>query len=497
MKRWYIPLGVLLALGVAAAGYWGFHSARPAASQVQAAPPTVPVERGAVSLGVTAPGRLVGKRETALSFGATGKLLHLSVRAGQHVEAGATLARLDPAPLQERVTTAQTELELARARLAKLEAGPTPADTAAAQGALASAQARLDTLHRGPNSGELAAARADLAAAEAALAQLQSPDAAALQNANYALETAKNSLWSAQVARDAACGGPDKVACDQGQAAVGNADAAVRKAQDDLARIQAGPTADQLRLAEAHVARARGRLAQVGQQTGENDLLAAQLAHQQAQAGLDQLNAGPSAVDLRQAQATVQAAEQALSRAQAELAAATLVAPYAGVVLEVNASEGETVAAGAPVLRLTDPTQVEAEATVVEEDFPLVKVGQKVELFFDAMPAAAVTGRVARIVPQRSAASATPVYPVYIALDEVRPEMAPGMTVDASVVIDKREDVLRLPRSLVRTRADDTATLKVWNGVSTEERTVKVGLRGNQYVEILSGLAEGDQVVSR
>jgi HlyD family secretion protein len=497
MKRWYIPLGVLLALGVAAAGYWGFQSARPAASQGQAAPPTVPVERGAVSLGVTAPGRLVGTRETALSFGATGKLLDLSVRAGQHVEAGATLARLDPAPLQERVAAAQTELELAQARLAKLEAGPTAADTTAAQGALASAQARLDALHRGPNSGELAAARADLAAAEAALAQLQSPDAAALQNANYALETAKNSLWSAQVARDAACGGPDKVACDQSQAAVGNADAAVRKAQDDLARIQAGPTVDQLRLAEANVARARGRLAQVGQQTGENDLLAAQLAHQQAQAGLDQLNAGPSAVDLRQAQATVQAAEQALSRAQAELAAATLVAPYAGVVLEVNASEGETVAAGAPVLRLTDPTQVEAEATVVEEDFPLVKVGQKVELYFDAMPAAAVTGRVARIVPQRSAATATPVYPVYIALDEVRPEMAPGMTVDASVVIDKREDVLRLPRSLVRTRPDGTAALKVWNGVSTEERTVQVGLRGNQYVEILSGLAEGDQVVSR
>lgn len=497
MKRWYIPLGVLVALGMAAAGYWGFHSARPAASQVQTAPPTVPVERGAVSLGVTAPGRLVGKRETVLSFGATGKLVDLPVRAGQSVEAGATLARLDPAPLQERVAAAQTELELARARLAKLEAGPTAADTAAAQGALASAQARLDALKRGPNSGELAAARADLAAAEAALAQLQSPDAAALQSANYALETAKNSLWSAQVARDAACGGPDKVACDQGQAAVGNADAAVRKAQDDLARIQAGPSADELRVAEANVERARGRLAQVGQQTGANDLRAAQLAHEQAQARLNELNAGPNAVDLRQAQATVQAAEQALSRAQAELAAATLVAPYAGVVLEVNASVGETVAAGAPLLRLTDPTQVEAEATVVEEDFPLVKVGQKVELFFDAMPAAAVTGRVARIVPQRSAASATPVYPVYIALDEARPELAPGMTIDASIVIDKREDVLRLPRSLVRTRADDTATLKVWNGVSTEERTVTVGLRGNQYVEILSGLAEGDQVVSR
>jgi RND family efflux transporter MFP subunit len=206
-------------------------------------------------------------------------------------------------------------------------------------------------------------------------------------------------------------------------------------------------------------------------------------AASQVQARLNELSAGPNAVDLRQA--------------QAELKAATLVAPYAGVVLEVKASEGETVANGAPVLRLSDPTQLEAEITVVEEDFPLVKVGQKVELFFDAMPEAAVTGRVARIVPQRSATAATPVYPVYIALDEVRPELAPGMTVDASVLIDVREDVLRLPRSLVRTRADGTATLKMWNGVSTEERTVQVGLRGNQYVEILSGLAQGDQVVSR
>ncbi len=497
MKRWYMPLGVLVTLGVVAAGLWGLRSAMPAAVAAQSAPPTVAVERGEVSLSVTAPGRLVGTREMVLSFGATGKLADLRVRAGQHVEEGATLARLDPAPLEERVVTAQTELELARARLAKLQAGPTTADMAAAQGDLASALARLDTLARGPNDGELAAARAELAAAEATLAQLSSPDAAALQNAQYTLETARNSLWSAQVARDAACGGPDVISCDLNQAAVGNADVAVRKAEEDLARIQAGPNPEEVRVAEANVERARGRLAQASQQTGENDLRAAQLAHEQAQARLDELNAGPNAVDLHQAQATVQAAEQTLSRAQADLAAATLVAPYDGVVLEVNASEGETVTAGAPVLRLTDPTQVEAEVTVVEEDFPLVKVGQQVDLFFDAMPAAAVTGHVERIVPQRSATAATPVYPVYIALDNAGPELAPGMTVDASVMIEGREEVLRLPRSLVRARADGTATLKVWNGFSTEERTVKVGLRGNQYVEILSGLAEGDQVVSR
>ncbi len=498
MKLRYILLGLLLIAAVAAAGYFGFRSAKPEAPQAPVAPPTVRVERGDVSLSVTAPGRLVGTRETVLSFGASGKISELAARPGEKVEAGATLARLDPAPLEERVATAQTELELAQARLAKLQGGSSVADLAAAQADLARAQARLDELNRGPNAGDLAGAHADLTSAEAALAKLKTPDATAVQNAQYGLETAKNSLWSAQVSRDAACGAPDnKIACDQAQATVGNADAAVRKAQEDLARAQAGPSASDLQVAESNVARARGRLAQLNQQTGANDLKAAQLAFEQAQARLNDLNAGPNAVDLRQAQASVQAAEQALKRAQAELKAATLVAPYAGVVLEVKASQGESVISGAPVFRFSDPTQVEAEVTVIEEDYPLVQVGQQAELFFDARPEAKIGGRVARIVPQRSATSNTPVYPVYITLDAAAAELAPGMTVDSSVVIAARQNVLRLPRSLARARADGTTQVKVWNGASVEERTVKVGLRGSQYVEILSGLAEGDQVVSR
>ena len=162
MKRWYMPLGVLVTLGVVAAGLWGLRSAMPAAVAAQSAPPTVAVERGEVSLSVTAPGRLVGTREMVLSFGATGKLADLRVRAGQHVEEGATLARLDPAPLEERVVTAQTELELARARLAKLQAGPTPADMAAGPGDLGRALAGAGTPARRPEARAFAAPRPGL-----------------------------------------------------------------------------------------------------------------------------------------------------------------------------------------------------------------------------------------------------------------------------------------------------------------------------------------------
>jgi multidrug efflux pump subunit AcrA (membrane-fusion protein) len=102
---------------------------------------------------------------------------------------------------------------------------------------------------------------------------------------------------------------------------------------------------------------------------------------------------------------------------------------------------------------------------------------------------------VARVVPLRIS-DERPLYAVYVTLDEVPQSIAPGMTVDASFVIDGRSDVLRLPRALVRTRSDGTATLQVWANGQIEERTVETGLRGDVYVEILGGVREDEQVVA-
>jgi hypothetical protein len=183
MKRWGVLLGILAILGVAAAGYVGFRTVRPVTAQTLAAPPTVRAERGEVALGVTAPGRLVGTRETVLSFGATGKLLSLPVRAGQHVAAGATLARLDPDPLVDRRGDSPDGTGTGRCAAGDASR-PAPRRRTWPQ-----RRANWPTRWRSwmrwraaPNTGELAAARAELAASEAALAQLNSPDATALQN---------------------------------------------------------------------------------------------------------------------------------------------------------------------------------------------------------------------------------------------------------------------------------------------------------------------------
>jgi multidrug efflux pump subunit AcrA (membrane-fusion protein) len=103
---------------------------------------------------------------------------------------------------------------------------------------------------------------------------------------------------------------------------------------------------------------------------------------------------------------------------------------------------------------------------------------------------------VARIVPQRLPGD-RPLYPIYIAASSLPDGLLAGMTVDSSIVVDSRHDVLRLPRVLVRARSDGTATVQVWTGSGIEERTVQVGLRGDLYVEVVGGIEEGEEVVTQ
>lgn len=188
--------------------------------------------------------------------------------------------------------------------------------------------------------------------------------------------------------------------------------------------------------------------------------------------------------------------QQAVSEAEANLAQTVIIAPFDGVVLDVFVRPGEQLPAGANLALLTDPALGEVRTTVIEEDLSLVALGQAAEIYFDARPDVMVSGAVARIVPQRVAGEARPLYHVYLSLDEPLPQgVVPGMTADASLLIERADDVLRLPRSLVAARSDGTAVVEVWENGRAVSRDITTGLRGDVYIEVMSGLAEGDEVV--
>ena len=178
------------------------------------------------------------------------------------------------------------------------------------------------------------------------------------------------------------------------------------------------------------------------------------------------------------------------------MSALTLTAPFDGIILEVNASEGETVSQGTNLIKIADPLALEVVTSVIEEDYPLLKVGQPVKLYFDAAPDEIATGRVDRIIPKR-VSNDRPLYQIYISIDKVPDAVVDGMTADAAIILAQKNNVLRLPRALVQANSDGTATVSIWMKDHTEERDITVGLRGDPFIEILSGLEEGEQVVGQ
>lgn len=205
----------------------------------------------------------------------------------------------------------------------------------------------------------------------------------------------------------------------------------------------------------------------------------------------------PTESDILAADSELALAQATYDAAKAVLESLEIKAPFDGIVFEVSAQAGQTYQAETALFTIGDPKSLEVKANITEQDFPIVSVGQEVELFFDARPELTTRGKVSRIIPQRIEGGNSPLYDIYITLDEVPDGLADGMTADAAVTIAKREGVLCLPRAVVRASSGDTTIVKVWDGVQETEREIKVGLRGDTYVEIVEGLIEDEQVVTR
>ena len=214
----------------------------------------------------------------------------------------------------------------------------------------------------------------------------------------------------------------------------------------------------------------------------------------QLESKLSWLTSNPTESEIIAADSELALAQAKYDAAKAVLDSLQIKSPINGIVFAISAEAGQTYQSEATLFTIGDPKALEVVANVTEEDYPIISKGQRVEVYFDARPEATIEGTIDRIIPLRIEGD-RPRYNIYIMLDEVPDGLADGMTADAAVTIDQRTGVLCLPRSVVRASGVDEVSLKVWTNQTIETRTVTVGLRGDSDVEILSGLAEGEQVV--
>jgi len=214
------------------------------------------------------------------------------------------------------------------------------------------------------------------------------------------------------------------------------------------------------------------------------------------QSKLNWYTSNPTEDDITTADSELALAQAKFDAAKAVLESLQIKAPFTGVVFEVSAQVGETYQAEASLFVVGDPKALEVKANITEEDYPIVAVGQSVEIYFDARPDVTVQGKVERIIPKRIEGD-RPLYNIYISLHDVPDGLADGMTSDTAITIAKHAGVLCLPRAVVRASSGSTTTVKVWDGAQETTKEITIGLRGDTYVEIVSGLSEGEQVVTR
>jgi multidrug efflux pump subunit AcrA (membrane-fusion protein) len=172
----------------------------------------------------------------------------------------------------------------------------------------------------------------------------------------------------------------------------------------------------------------------------------------------------------------------------------TVYAPCEGTVLDVQAYVGDIVPAFNALIILADMSNLCMLVTVDQYDVGSIKPGNSAEIYLDAITGTVFEGEVDYVVPW-SESSGTPTYEVYISIDEVLEDCFPSMTGDATIVVAEEADVLRVPRGLVRIAADGSGRVEVLVAGEPVMRTVEIGLQGDYYYEIVSGLSRGDLLV--
>jgi len=188
----------------------------------------------------------------------------------------------------------------------------------------------------------------------------------------------------------------------------------------------------------------------------------------------------------------------------------TIVAPASGIVSDLTLASGFVVSASSTTSNTSGATivstqsigkindaagQLMASVSLTEVDITSVKANQKVTMTLDAYEDKTFTGKVLSVNTSGNVSSGVTSYPVTILLDPVNVEIYPNMAVNADIITDVKNDVIVVDSTAVTTtNGESSVQVKKDNKVTTVK--VETGISNDSQTEIISGINEGDDVVT-
>lgn len=509
---------------------------------------TEKVQRQDLAQSVSATGKVESASETQLNFKVTGRLQSQPVKVGDEVTTGQLLASLEAGQVHSAVANAQAKLLNAQAELNKVMAGYSQEDLAVsdakveqAKVALTDSQVSLNNVLDEQENNMLSYKEQTLDSLNNAVfignKSLEDIDEFINSSTYYnyltvyylSLDTAKTEYNTANADfsefENIYVGFSTQSSVADLLSILNSAYAALNKIQqaldstfsllsvmvpgsnvtqaiidDNKTTIAADQASLNTTVASVQTAKSNlqnkeiyyNNLADNARYTVEKNLAAVATA----QAELNLKAAGPRNFEIDSAQANVQVAQANLQSALADAADYRLIAPFAGTVTAVNYELGEFVSSAKAAIGLMSKSQLEIEVDVPESDIAKINVGDEAQTTLDAFgDERSFAGQVVTVDPASTIINEVVYYKVKINLRETDGVM-PGMTANVVIITEKKTQVLTMPLRAVVGKNGASQVRVLVNG-QVEEKPVVIGLKGdNGLAEVVSGLNEGEEVIT-
>lgn len=515
------------------------------------------VTRTTIVSSISASGQVSASNQLDITADVSGDLTYVGIKPGQKVGAGGVIARVDSGDAQRALRDAQTNLETAKLSLEKLQAPASGLTLTQAQNSLASAEDSKTTAEQNLSkayidaNGDIVGVFLDAPDMVRSLEniltgtdinrsqwnmdyyvnamQLYNDKASAYRNDAYQKFTKAKAAYDSAYSNYQSLGSsltPVQTAALLEQTstmlntladAVKSTESFIRlykttmEGQQSTVHAVAGTaitTLGDLNTKTAtHVTAISGDISTID--SGQQSIVSATRSIEEKKQSLADVQDGPDTLDVRSAELTVRQREDAVSDAQIALADYSIRAPFGGTIATVAAKAGQRISNGGAVATIVTDRKI-AELSLNEVDATKIALKDKATLTFDAIDELTLTGSVDEIDTVGTVTQGVVSYTVKISFDSQDDRIKPGMTVNASIITEAKTDVLSVPSSAVKsqngasyvlvfTPALDTAagTQGIASRVEPVRVPVEIGITDDTNVEILSGLTEGEQIVTR
>ena len=252
------------------------------------------------------------------------------------------------------------------------------------------------------------------------------------------------------------------------------------------------------------VAKASGELTSLSVKEGDR------VSEDQVIGGFDETD---MATQIESAAIQVKNAELTLQNARDRLEDYSITSTIDGTVIEKNYDVGDTLDTSTssttgiayPAV-IYDLSALTFDIRIHELDINKIQVGQAVEITSDALDGQSFTGRVDKVNINGTTSNGVTTYPVTVLIDGSPDELKPGMNISAKIVVEDAGEVLCIPVEAVNRGQNGASTVLVAgpgaldeagnlaDSSKLEEREVTLGRNDEAYIEVLSGLEEGETV---